>query len=298
MYTGKYIGTVDLFRQNWRVMAGLVAVTTATVWAHEELFDAYLRISLAVAALGTAISFFIGFLTSQAYDRWWEARKIWGEVVNDSRSFGRLVATVLPRVPELDPLRDRLVRRHIAFLYALKARLREEAPDECRAMLPDEDVARIGEQRHLPNALLQLQGEDVDAVQRDAHIDVIRMAQINEMLNRFSTSMGAAERIKLTVFPAFYPSMIRLSIWGYVIVFALALSEEMGYGALPFVFLAGTVFHLVYAAGQLLVDPFENGPADIPMSSIVRNIEINLLEQIGEKVLPPPVEPVDGRYLM
>jgi putative membrane protein len=124
------------------------------------------------------------------------------------------------------------------------------------------------------------------------------MAQLNDMLNRFSSAMGAAERIKLTVFPPYYASMIRLSIWTYVVVFALALSEQIGYWAMPYVFVTGAVFHLVYDAGQLLLDPFEGRPNDVPMSSIVRTIEINLLEQIGEKVLPPALEPVDGRYLM
>jgi putative membrane protein len=124
------------------------------------------------------------------------------------------------------------------------------------------------------------------------------MAQLNDMLSRFSSAMGAAERIKLTVFPPYYASMIKVSIWAYVVVFALSLSEQIGYSAMPYVFLTGMIFHLVYDAGQLLLDPFEGEPNDVPMSSIVRTIEINLLEQIGEQQLPSPVEPVDGHYLM
>jgi putative membrane protein len=81
-------------------------------------------------------------------------------------------------------------------------------------------------------------------------------------------------------------------------VFALALSEQIGYWSMPYVFVTGAIFQLVYDAGQLLLDPFEGRPNDIPMSSIVRTIEINLLEQIGDKQLPPAVEPVDGLYLM
>ena len=83
-----------------------------------------------------------------------------------------------------------------------------------------------------------------------------------------------------------------------IVVFALALSEQTGYEAMPYVILTGILFQIVYDAGQLLLDPFENRPNDVPMSSIVRTIEINLLEQIGEKEIPLPVEPVDGRYLM
>jgi len=292
---------LSLFLRSWQVVTLTALVVVVTTVVHIELLDTILQISMAVAALGTAVSFFIGFFTAQAYDRWWEARKIWGDFVNDSRSFGRLVSTIFPSTdaaPEAARIQDRLVRRHIAYLYAVKSRLREEERTESLALLSERDTSRVEQSGHLGNALLQLQGEDVDAAQRAGYIDVIRMAQLNDMLSRFSSSMGAAERIKLTVFPPYYASMIRLSIWGYVVVFALALSEQIGYWSMPYVFLAGAIFQLVYDAGQLLLEPFEGRPNDVPMSSIVRTIEINLLEQIGEKQLPPPVEPVDGHYLM
>jgi putative membrane protein len=301
MYVAKRIGALSLFAHSWRVVALIALVVVVTSVVHIEQLDAGLKVSIAVAALGTAVSFFIAFFTAQAYERWWEARKIWGELVNDSRSFGRLVSTIFPSTdaqPEVARIQDRLLRRHIAYLYAVKSRLREETQTESLAFLSEPDADRVRGSGHLGNALLQLQGEDIDAAQRSDTIDVIRMAQLNDMLNRFSSSMGAAERIKLTVFPPYYASMIRLSIWGYIVVFALALSEQIGYWSMPYVFVTGAIFQLVYDAGELLLDPFEGRPNDIPMSSIVRTIEINLLEQIGEKQLPPPVEPVDGLYLM
>jgi putative membrane protein len=256
---------------------------------------------MAVAAVGTAVSFFIGFFTAQAYDRWWEARKIWGQFVNYSRSFGRMVLTLFPGAqPEsgVSPIQESLIRRHIAYLYAVKARLRDEQQQECLALLGEGDKNSAEKARHLGNVLLTLQGKELDAAEREGLIDVIRLAQFNEMLTSFSNSMGAAERIKTTVFPPFYPAMIRASIWTYIIVFALSLSEIIGYWAMPYVFVVGVIFHLVYDAGQLMLDPFEGRPNDIPMSNIVRTIEINLLEQLGGIELPPAVEPVDGRYLM
>ena len=301
MYVSKRIGLVNLLARSWQVLLLIALIAGVTTAVHIELLDTYLHVSMAVAAIGTAISFFVAFFTAQAYDRWWEARKIWGELVNDSRSFGRLVSTIFPNSdaqPEVAQIQDRLARRHIAYLYAVKSHLREEPQTESLALLSEEDAGRVRGAEHLGNALLQLQGKDIDAAERADYIDVIRMAQLNHMLSRFTSSMGAAERIKLTVFPPYYASMIRFSIWGYVVVFALALSEQIGYEAIPYVFLTGALFHLVYDAGQLLLDPFEGRPNDAPMSSIVRTIEINLLEQIGEKQLPPPVEPVDGSYLM
>ena len=146
MYVSKRIGVLRLFARSWQNVAAIGVVVAATTAVHIELLDSYLHVSMAVAAVGTAISFFIAFFTAQAYDRWWEARKIWGEFVNDSRSFGRLVATIFPSLdsrPEVAGVQDRLVRRHIAYLYAVKSRLREEEQTESLSLLSDPDVERV-----------------------------------------------------------------------------------------------------------------------------------------------------------
>jgi len=277
----------------------LVTVATTTV-LYIEVLQSHVSVSPAVlGGFSTALSFFIAFFTAQAYDRWWEARKIWGSFVNDSRSFARMVVTLFPSEPaEVVATQAGLVRRHIAYLYAVKEHLRRESTKEYLEHLIEKDRDRVVGLTHPANGLLQIQGEEIDAAERAGYIDVIRLAQLNDMLSRFSESMGMAERIKTTVFPAFYASMIRVAIWTGVVVFPMTLSESIGYQAIPYSFLLGAIFLLVYLAGRTLVDPFEGLPSDTPMSSIIRTIEINLLEQIGETDIPSPVEPVDGSYLL
>ncbi len=300
MYVSKRVGLIQLLERGWRTLLLIFVVVSAVTGLYLEFLEDDLHVSInVVTALSTALSFFIAFFTAQAYDRWWEARKIWGTLVNDSRSFARMVLTFFGRAdPEIDELQRRMVRRHLAYLYAVKQRLRGESRPEYTAYLSDEDLDRVNGLSHVGNALLELQGRDLDAAERAGQIDVIRMAQLNDMLSRFSTSMGMAERIKTTVFPAYYAAMIRVSIWASVLVFAVALSDQVGYWAIPFSTLMGTIFALIYRLGAALLEPFEGRPNDTPMSSIVRNIEINLLEQIGEEKLPSPVEPVDGKYLL
>jgi len=301
MFIKQHISVLDILRWNWQMMFFALFTVSAMTVLYLELLRPYIEVSVAVmSSLGTAISFFVGFITAQAYDRWWEARKIWGTLVNDSRSFSRMVVTMLPPgddAPDVTPIRERLVRRHIAFLYAVKERLRGESTAEYLGYLNETDVARIRGVGHPGNILLELQGADIDAAERSGRLDVIRMAQFNDMLSRFSTSMGMAERIKTTVFPPHYAAMVRLSIWIFMVVFPVALSEVIGYWAIVYSFLLGTIFLLVFRVGQSLLDPFDGKPGDTPMSSIVRTIEINLLEQIGQKDLPSPVEPIAGRYL-
>ena len=302
MYVSKRINIVDLIIRNRKsVILGVATVSVVTTAYLELLHDQVAVSMLVVSGFSTAISFFIAFFTNQAYDRWWEARKIWGSYVNDSRSFSRMVTTFLDGADggsETTAIRERLIRRHIAHLYAVKERLRNEDTREYAVHLSAEDANRVSGSSNVGNALLHLQGEDIDAAERAGRIDVIRMAQLNDMLSRFSDSMGMAERIKTTVFPPYYAAMIRTSIWTLALVFPVALSDEIGYSAIFFSTLLVLIFIMIFQLGQDLLDPFESKPSDTPMSSIIRTIEINLLEQIGEEDIPPPLEPVAGRYLL
>jgi putative membrane protein len=302
MYVNKHINLLQLAAKNWQSKLLLVSAVTIVTVIYIELFHGSVTVSMVVVSGFTAaISFFIAFFTNQAYDRWWEARKIWGSFVNDSRSFGRMVTT-FPVQAEVGSgvtsIQERLIRRHIAYLYAVKERLRLEDTREYAAYLSDEDMDRVSESSHVGNALLQLQSEDINNPDFVEQVDVIRVAQLNDMLNRFSSSMGMAERIKTTVFPPYYSAMIRVSIWAFVVVYPVALSAQVGYWAILISSLLAILFIKIFQVGQDLVDPFEGKPSDTPLSSIVRTIEINLLEQLGEKDLPSPVKPVDGRYLM
>ena len=302
MYVSHRIGLTEFLARYWKTVLLIIITICAVTTIYLELLHQYLDTSvLMVTGLSTAISFFIAFFTAQAYDRWWEARKIWGEFVNDSRSFGRMVTTLFRDSvdgPEVREIQERLIRRHIAYLYAVKQHLRGEPQQECLAYLSDEEARQINGSANPGNTLLGLQGRDIDAAERAGYIDVIRMAQLNDMLSRFSTSMGMAERIKLTVFPPYYASLIQISTWAIVLVVPIALSDQIGYAAIPFSFVPATILYMVFLAGRGLLDPFEGLPSDTPMSSIVRTIEINLLEQIGAANIPPPLEPVDGKYLM
>jgi putative membrane protein len=302
MYIKKRIGVIRLFSRSWKGELLIVGTTSLSTFLYLEFLQPYVHVSVTViTGLTIAISFFIGFFTSQAYDRWWEARKIWGEFVNDSRSFGRMVTTLFRNVdgePDVAEVQRRLIRRHIGYLYAVKERLRQESTQHYVEYLSDDDLSRVGSAANVGVALLQLQGEDLDAAERAGYVDIIKLAQLNDMLSRFSTSMGKAERTKTTVFPAYYASMIRVSLWFFLIVYPVALSKQVGYWAILYSVLLGMIFYLIYQAGQALLDPFEGTPHDTPMSSIVRTIEIDLLQQLGETEVPPPIQPVDGEYLM
>lgn len=250
--------------------------------------------------LGTAIAFFIGFNNNQAYDRWWEARKIWGALVNDSRSWARnLLFYAKTEVnDESVHITRRMVYRHLAFLYALKAALRKAPDDYYTGYLGDGEAEYVKAQSNIPNAILNLQADDLDLLSRQGAIDGFRFRDINGLMQKFCDEMGQSERIRNTVFPPSYLFFTRLFIWFYVVLSTLMMAESIDYWSIVFGWAFGFVFHVTHLNGVSLMNPFESTPMAIPLDSISRTIEINLLEMLGHENVPSPVEPIDGQFLL
>jgi putative membrane protein len=248
--------------------------------------------------LGTAIAFFIGFNNNQAYDRWWEARKVWGGLVNDSRSFARSLLSYVPQSDENNVLVQQMVRRHIAFLYALKAKLRGTVDLIYVKYLDEEERKQVEKQANIHNAILHKQSEDLEQLYSSGKIDGFKFMQINELLVKFSDQMGMSERIKNTVFPTTYSYLTKVFIWLFVVTFTLVISQEMGLWSIFMGWMIGFVFVSTQINGMNLVDPFENNVAGIPLNQITRTIEINLLEMMGEEDTPPPILPINDEYVL
>ncbi|MCK5281680.1 MAG: hypothetical protein KAK04_24180 [Cyclobacteriaceae bacterium] len=303
MYINKKLSIVEILTDSWRVQLIILLVVSGATISYIHFLEEYVSLSpVMITVLGTAISFFIGFINAQAYGRWWEARKIWGALVNDSRSFCRMIITFIEKDGDIDDefisFKNHLIHRQLAFIILLRNRLRDQNTGEELKYLNEHDKKELENQSHKANAILTLQGKDLNTAEKSKYLDVIRMAQVNEMLNRFSDSMGKSERIKLTVFPVYYSTLISLSIWLYMLIFPMQISTVVGYWSIPLSYLVGNIFILTYFAGQSLLNPFELKTSCIPISTITRSIEINLLEQIGEKDIQEPLKPVNDSYLI
>ena len=253
--------------------------------------------------LGTALAFFIGFNNNQAYDRWWEARKIWGALVNDSRTWARQINAnlTLPdghTEAELKVKKKTAVHRHIAFLYALKARLRNEDNKNYQKYLSDREREEAERQSNIHNAILNIQSNELETLRRENWIDGFRFIELNKMLIRFSDEMGKSERIKTTVFPPTYHFYTRIFIWLLMISATFVITKTEGAWSILYGALIGYIFITIQSIGQALVNPFEPVPAGIALDQITRTIEINLLETLGEKDIPEPVKSVNNEYIM
>src|SRR5690606_22406406 len=247
-----------------------------------NIFNFDIPIGGVPAILGTVISLLLAFRSNQAYDRWWEARIVWGAIVNDSRSFARQVITFIGNLYDsgsTGELKERLIKRQIAWNYAVTKSLRKQDPyKDIKRLLSESDFEFVKAYDNVPNALLKLQGMDINRATNEGLLNQFQQIELERTLMKLTDSMGKCERIKSTVFPETYTLYIRLAIYLFITVLPFSLFGLFGYISIPLVIAIGTLFLLIEKMAVHLQDPFENKPTDTPMSTISAKIERDLMQ--------------------
>jgi putative membrane protein len=255
-----------------------------------------------LSVFGTVIGVITGFRNASAYSRWWEARIIWGALVNNSRSLAREVLTMIAtQRPDLAPERDldetkrRLVLLQIAYVHALRNHLRRTPvwPD-LTGLIPEQDIDYLKCQDNIPLAIQQMQAEIISQCKQLGWIDEIRWATLDRTLSSLMDCQGASERIKNTPMPRIYDYFIRLFITTYCILLPVGMVASLGLWTPIGSALVGFMFLSLDRIGRDLETSFENLPQDVPLSAISRTVEINLKQMIGENSIPEPLVAVDG----
>ena len=289
-----------ILRITWRTDLLMLLSCTVAYLIDDLVFGERLQVPATLPALlGTAIAFFIGFNNNQAYSRWWEARTIWGGIVNDSRSWARHVLAYLPAgQPGVAQRQQEMIRRHLAFVYALRSALRRSPDRIYEQYLSTDEAVKVARFANVPNAILDEQAWALQALVEEGYVDGFRFNDFNELLVRHCDNMGRSERINNTVFPATYIYFTRLCIWLFVVLTTLAIADTAHGWSILFGTLLGFVYYITHINGLSLMNPFEAQPTGVPLDSISRTIEINLLQALGETKIPAPVQPVNGEYVL
>ena len=282
----------------WRRLAFVTAVSVAETWAEQH---DYLDVSLTplpFTLVGLALSIFLGFRNNTSYDRYWEGRKLWGRLVNTSRTFARQVLTLVDPGDEAapSPLQRALVRRQVAYVHALRMHLRGQRElGELAAFVPEAEVAAIGAESNPPIALLQTQGERLAAAWRSGLVHAYHLPVLEGTLTQLADIQGGCERIRSTPIPFGYTLLMHRIVGVYCITLPFGISAQVGVMTPLVVFMIAYAFLGLDALGDEIEDPFGTDPNDLPLSQLSRMIEINLRERLGETELPEALKPVDGR---
>ncbi len=293
-----------------------------------------------VSIIGTAVAFYIGFKNNQSYDRLWEARKIWGAIVNSSRSWGAMVKAyvtdqfVVESIPEeeLKSIKQRLIYRHIAWLYALRSQLliptewehlsqgwhvgrhaerlknkfgvglldTDGCQDTLRQYLPADEYDTLINYKNTATQIIARQAIDLQELRGKSLIEDFRHIHLQDVLNEFYVHQGKAERIKKFPLPRQYGGMgsVFVGIFIFILPFAMVTTfhaEDLNiFMMVPLTVLISWVYLTMELVGDYSENPFEGLANDIPMLSLCRVIETDLLEMLGEEDIPPPITPING----
>jgi len=253
------------------------------------------RVSVApFTLLGLVLSIFLSFRNNACFERWWEGRKLWGQLVYESRSLARLCSVLL-----LDDgaRRARICRLCIGFAHALAARLRGR--DEALAAQPWVEAgahARLGERCNAPDQLLAMIAAELAEPLREGRLDPILFAQFETRLHAISSIQAGCERILTTPLPFAYTLLLHRCAWLFCVLLPFGLASSLGWATPVVSVVLAYAFFGLDQLGEEMEEPFGVEPNDLPLDALVRTLEIDLLDSLGVRPLPEPLHP--RQYLL
>ena len=281
-----------------------------------------------VSVIGIAVAFYLGFKNNSSYDRTWEARKIWGGIVNDSRSFGAAVTSFVKGENQAE-IHKELIYRHVAWLTALRHQLRlsktwehtqnrlndKFAPTVCEdytdkleseliKYISADEIESMDGKANIATQIIRKQSERLQELREKEYFEDFRHMEFYHLIRSFYDGQGKAERIKNFPFPRQYASTalwLTLVFCAFVPVGLLDVFKQYNnwlYWLTPLVSaLLIWVFMLMEKIGDYSENPFEGTYNDVPITSIARGIEIDIREMINDQNIPKATEPENG-FLM
>lgn len=342
MYVKKNFGlkSILIFSGGHMLWIAVWATLVASVYQFTSL-KAWLVIPwLPLSVIGTAVAFYVGFKNNSAYDRLWEARKIWGAIINGSRTWGATTKSYVSNIfrsenlseEELNRYRTKLIYRHIGWLYTLRNQLListqwehinqgkhvggiakkrmanygvglhgdDVTEIQLRKFLPTDEYDRLINYKNTATQIIDQQSQDLNQLRKDDIIDDFRHMELQKLLADFYTFQGQCERIKKFPLPRQYGSMSFVFVGIFIFLLPLGMVSEFAklgeFGvwlSIPFTVLVGWIYVMMELVGDYSENPFEGLGNDIPMLSLCRTIEIDLLEMLGETDLPEPIKPIN-----
>ena len=279
----------------WPVLSLVVLMSVGVDFGYEyfDLDETYNLTTIPFSLIGLALSIFLGFRNSACYDRYWEGRKLWGRLVNNSRTFTRVVLTLVEE--QGDGLRRDLLMRQIAFVHALRMDLRDDDNwEELSQWLPADEIRKLADEPSVPTYIAHTIGEGVRRAWKAGRVVPLHVPFIEQCLAENSTVQGACERIKNTPLPLSYTALTHRIVGLYVLGLPFGLHLEIGFLTPIVVFLVAYAFLGLDAIGSEIEDPFDKDHNDLPLSYLSRMIEREILRRLGVDPLPPNIQPVDG----
>ena len=290
-----------------------------------------------ISLIGIAVAFYLGFKNNSSYERLWEARKIWGGIVNTSRSFSVMAREFIHNhftesnvsTQELTAIRQRLVHRHVAWLHALSIQLRklkdwehqgkreevfretlgtkydDKKFEKLREYLSETEFDYVMSKGNKASHVLSMQTKDLMKLRTEGPLEHFRHLEMQNLITELYGLQGKSERIKNFPFPRQYATvnyffvvlLLILLPFGMLNVFANHPTEWVIWLSIPFSVIGSWVFWTMEMIGDYSENPFEGLFNDVPITTMVTDIEIDIRQMLDETDLPQPIQP-EGEFKM
>ncbi|MBT8321602.1 MAG: hypothetical protein KJO90_08040 [Eudoraea sp.] len=329
MYVKRNISPGVLWHYSWRNLVFFTIWAGAVFCLYHFLNWDFIDIPFQpLSVIGIAVAFYIGFKNSQSYDRFWEGRKIWGGIVNYSRTWTN---NVLSFVNDTDQTKKELVYRHLAWINALRIQLRQPTSfskrehksierlfekhghknpvcEDLGVFLNAEELEDLQLRKNVATHLIKNQGQHLKTLLETDKITEFDKQVFHNNLEEMYNLQGKCERIKNTPFPRQYAYFSTLFTWLFILLLPFGLLDVFEEGIslvegnirgwyifmmIPFSVLISWIFVTMEKVGSNSEDPFEGRINDVPMTALCRTIEIDLRDMLNEDNLPDKIQAQD-----
>jgi len=330
MYTGREIKTGIVLSFSWPTILFFflfsILLCTINYWSPFAIGIPFVPIGL----IGTAVAFYVGFKNNSSYERLWEARRIWGGIVNASRTWATYSLTYIKTTEKIagltqEELHKKLLHSQLAYINAVRIQLRQKSvwnnvhttahavvnenaaqenshlEDTLKVFLPEDELKYFLSKKNPAAHILKSQAALLDNIYRNNGLSELFLMQMMGIVQEFFNQQGAAERIKNFPFPRQYAYFSKVFVWLFILILPFGLINEfaklgpnMTWMAVPGYMVIAWVFNTMEVVGDTSENPFENAINDIPMTAICRTIEIDLREMLDETAIPPAIVPVNN----
>jgi putative membrane protein len=271
----------------------LLILSVSIVYFKGKLFEYKIPLNPAPFTLfGIALALFLGFRNNASYDRFWEARKIWGALLNDTRSLARQALT-MSGYPQDSKEITTFINYLIAFTYALKHQLRHtDATADLEQRLEPQLVQQLKDVKYKPIILMNAMGAWVQKAKETGKIDTILQSAFDDNLNKLSDIVGGCERIASTPIPYSYRVLLHRTVCIYCFLLPFGFVDSLGWMTPVIVTFIAYTFVALEAIADEIEEPFGTEPNDMALNGMCHMIENTLLEMSGKPMLDS--EPAKG----
>ncbi|GAB3329179.1 bestrophin family ion channel [Marivirga atlantica] len=262
-------------------LAAMGVYTALIIFLIDDYFGLEFESTTVVhSLLGIVLGLFLVFRINSAYDRWWEGRKFWGSLLNNSRNLATRISVMLPQSDK--EIKNEIGSLIAAFAASLRLHLKDKLNKESRIFNEFPIIADLVDKEHIPNAIIWTLTDRINRLYLSGKLSGKQLFLIDKDLKELSDILGGCERIKNTPIPYSYSMYIKKFIFTYTITLPFAFITEFGYVSIPIVLLIFFILVSVELVAEEIEDPFGNDANDLPTKELSEKIKRNVYELMAD----------------